>query len=192
MIAEPACAGAAPPPDSTAMGTIRDPRAHPELRAAERTMLEQFLDQQRAAMLDHLDGLTDAELALAAVPGCTLTIGGLVNHLARVEDVWFHVRLLGNEPLEPWASAPAVRDWDFGAGAAAAGDVLRERYSSAWARSRSAADACSSLDDPSALPSFGKGPVSLRWVLVHMIEETATHRGHADLVRDAVVAARRG
>ena len=59
-------------------------------------------------------------------------------------------------------------------------------YSTACARSRAAANRFDSLDAVAAVPSYGKGPVNLRWILVHMIDETARHAGHLDLLRDAI------
>jgi Protein of unknown function (DUF664) len=59
-------------------------------------------------------------------------------------------------------------------------------YSGACARSRVAAGRFDSLDAVAVVPSYGKGPVNLRWILVHMIDETARHAGHLDLLRDAI------
>ncbi len=61
-------------------------------------------------------------------------------------------------------------------------------YLSAGERSRAAIAQCASLDQAAAVPSFGRGPVNLRWILVHMIDETARHVGHLDLLRDALTA----
>ena len=65
-------------------------------------------------------------------------------------------------------------------------DGLAELYSSACERSRAALRRCDSLGHVAAVPSFGIGPVNLRWILVHMIEETARHAGHLDLLRDCL------
>jgi len=65
---------------------------------------------------------------------------------------------------------------------------VRDLYRAACDRSRAAAARCVSLDTLAAVPSFGRGPVSLRWITVHMIEETARHAGHVDLLRDALFA----
>jgi hypothetical protein len=64
-------------------------------------------------------------------------------------------------------------------------DSIVGLYMAACERSRTATALCASLDHVSAVPSFGRGPVNLRWILVHMIEETARHIGHLDLLRDA-------
>ena len=65
-------------------------------------------------------------------------------------------------------------------------DVIVGLYMAACERSRTATALCASLDHVAAVPSFGRGPVNLRWILVHMIEETARHIGHLDLLRDAL------
>src|SRR3954451_24282263 len=81
-------------------------RTDPDLVADELTMLSQFLDFHRATLLEKVDGLSHEELNRRAVPTSSLTLAGLVKHLALVEDDWFQVRLLGRPDPEPWASAP--------------------------------------------------------------------------------------
>jgi uncharacterized damage-inducible protein DinB len=161
---------------------------YPELRASERSTLEQFLDLNRRLIVARLDGLTEAAAGRRALPSTDLTIKGIVKHLARTEDSWFRHRLLGTDRAEPWASAPYDQDpdWDFHSGADDSIATVVALYADACERSRQAARRMSSLDSLSALPSFGKGPVTLRWIYVHMIEETAHHAGHADLIRDAI------
>ncbi len=71
----------------------------------------------------------------------------------------------------------------------AAGDTIDsvvQLYSSACGRSRAAMAGCDSLSQVAAVPSFGTAPVNLRWILVHMIDETARHAGHLDLLRDCL------
>jgi hypothetical protein len=68
-------------------------------------------------------------------------------------------------------------------------DGITELYSSACERSRAAVAQCDSLSCPAAVPSFGIGPVNLRWILVHMIDETARHAGHLDLLCDVIKSA---
>jgi hypothetical protein len=65
-------------------------------------------------------------------------------------------------------------------------DGIVQLYASACERSRAAVDRCDSLSDVAKVPSFGIGPVNLRWILVHMIDETARHAGHLDLLRDCL------
>ncbi|MEV4414843.1 DinB family protein [Catellatospora sp. NPDC049609] len=163
---------------------------YPDIAAGERATLEQFLDFHRSCVLDALDGLSGDDAAARLLPATSLTIGGIVRHLARVEDGWFQETLLGVPLPEPWASAPGAGepDGEFRFSPADSVSDLRTLYLAACDRSRRAAATCASLDDRAARPSFGVGPVSLRWLLVHMIEETAQHRGHLDLLRDVLRA----
>ncbi len=133
-----------------------------------------------------VEGLNQQQLS-HPLPTSELTLAGLLKHLALVEDDWIQVRFLGLPDLEPWASAPweQDRDWEFHTAAHDDPDALRTLYSEACARSRSAIAAT----DLSAL-SVGRNREgqqwSLRWVLTHLIEETARHNGHADLLREAI------
>jgi hypothetical protein len=165
---------------------------HPRLRAGERTMLEQFLEQHRHLVLEKCGGLSDADAAAHLLPHTAMTIGGIVKHLARMEDLWFTHKLAGDAYPEPWASAPlaADDDWDFHSAATDQIKSLLDLYATSCARSRAVAARYPDLDSLAALPSFGKGPVSLRWVYLHMIRETAQHCGHLDLMLDVV--SRRG
>lgn len=165
---------------------------HPDLDADERTTLEQFLDQQRELVLELFADLDDDEARARILPATDLTMAGLLKHLAYVEDQWVQGKLLGGPKPEPWASAPFDEDvdWDLHSAIDDPLDDLRQLYLDACARNRAALATFDSLDTLAALPSFGKGPVSVRWVLVHLVEETAHHLGHLDLLRDATIAAR--
>ncbi|MBQ1047377.1 DinB family protein [Micromonospora sp. C51] len=160
----------------------------PDVAADERSTLEQFLDFHRQCVLDTLDGLGRDDAATRLLPATDLTIGGIAKHLARVEDLWFQERLLGVPAPEPWASAPldVDPDWDFHSARQDSPADLAALYAVACQRSRRAAACFVDLSDRAAKPSFGGGPVSLRWIFLHMIEETAQHRGHLDLLRDAL------
>jgi Protein of unknown function (DUF664) len=118
------------------------------------------------------------------LPATDLTIAGIVKHLEWAEDRWLQARLLGAEMPAPW-DVPGADDPDY-AMRLASGDSIVELYSSACERSRSALDRCDSLSEVAAVPSFGIGPVNVRWILVHMIDETARHAGHLDLLRDCL------
>ncbi|BCJ75879.1 mini-circle protein [Catellatospora sp. IY07-71] len=160
----------------------------PDIAADERDTLEQFLDFHRYCVLSALDGLSDDDAAAQLLPATNLTIGGIIKHLARVEDGWFQEKLLGVPMPEPWASAPhdTQPGWEFHFSRDDSVPELRALYVAACQRSRHAASTCPNLSHRAAKPSFGAGPVSLRWILVHMIEETAQHRGHLDLLRDVL------
>jgi uncharacterized damage-inducible protein DinB len=163
-------------------------RVDPPHIADERTLMSAFLDYQRSTFMWKIAGLTTLELHQAAPPS-TLTLGGLTKHLALVEDHWFQERFLGRADIEPWASAPFEEDadWDFHSAQHDEGDALVELYTAACDRSRAVVADAESLDDVSATIDTRSGSAtSLRWILLHMIEETARHNGHADLLREAI------
>jgi len=160
-------------------------RTDPDQTADERTSLLQFIDYQRATILLKAEGLTREQLNQRLEPS-TMTLGGLLKHLARVEDSWIQERFVGGSKLEPWAGAPfdGDPDWDWHSAKDDSAEYLHKLYESACERSRTAI-ADSGLDDLAAVQSPGH-PWTLRWVLLHLIEETARHAGHADLLREAV------
>ena len=166
------------------------PRTDPDLVADELTMLTQFLEFHRATVLQKVSGLTHEELNRRAVPTSELTLSGLVKHLALVEDDWFTIRLLGRPEPEPWAGAPFDddRDWDFHSAHLDAPAELVALYEAACARSRAAVvEVGGDLDALSvALDRDTDGRFSLRWILVHMVEDTCRHNGHIDLLREAI------
>lgn len=166
-------------------------RPEPDLRADERTSLCQFLDAQRATMLRLVDGLTP-EGQRATVGPSELTLGGLLKHLALVEDAWFVETFRGEPMPEPWAAIDwdTDPDWEFRTGATDELSGVRDLYVGAVDRARSITDAATSLDALSVGTSRREATegeqFSLRWILLHMIEETSRHLGHADLLRQAV------
>src|SRR6476646_9092571 len=137
---------------------IDPPNSGPEL-----AQLTAFLDFQRETVLGKTEGLTAEQMA-QALPPSSMTLGGLLNHLALVEDSWFRVRFAGLPDDELWAGI----DWDA--------DPDYEF--------RTAADV--SPDQLSAVARRNGEHFDLRWMLLHMIEETARHAGHADLLREAI------
>lgn len=161
---------------------LEDPDLQP---ADERTALVQRLDQYRGIARAALLGLEWEEASTRLLPATDLTIAGIVRHLAWAEDRWFQGRLLGVEMPAPW-DAPGADDPDHAMRLAPGEtiDGIVQLYSSACSRSRSALSRCDALGHIAAVPSFGIGPVNLRWILVHMIDETARHAGHLDLLRD--------
>jgi len=162
---------------------------HPELRPGdERVALEQRLDQYRRVVVSKLADLEDEQASRRALRATDLTVGGVLKHLAWTEDYWFQNKLLGLDLPEPWASAPLSDDpdWPFRSSTGDSVQVLRMLYSNAVGRSREAAGRFESLDALAVAPSFSDGPVNLRWIMVHMIDETARHAGHLDLLRDEI------
>jgi uncharacterized damage-inducible protein DinB len=163
-------------------------RRDPANLADERTMLSQFLDYHRETLLWKASGLDHAQLNTTTAAS-DLTLAGLLKHLALVEDSWFRQVLHGAEPSEPWDSVDwdADPDWDFHSAVEDQPADLIALYEQACARSREAMEALTSLDDLSARPSRRTGErFSARWIMLHMIEETARHNGHADLLREAI------
>ncbi len=166
------------------MGETEQPDPQPQ---DERTALVQRLDQYREIARDALADLRWEQASQRVLPATDLTVAGIVRHLAWAEDRWFQGRLLGVAMPSPW-DVPGVDDPDSSM-RLAPGDTVEsigELYESACQRSREALARCGSLSHPAAVPSFGKGPVNARWILVHMIDETARHAGHLDLLRDAL------
>ena len=165
-------------------------RIDPDLAADELASLSQFLDFHRATLVDKVSGLSTEQLATRAVPSSAITLGGMLKHLALVEDDWFQVKFLGRPEVEPWASAPfdADPDWDWHSAVDDTPEDLLRLYVSACARSRAVVvEVGGDLDTRSveADPQTG-GRFSLRWIMLHMIEETARHNGHVDLIREAI------
>jgi hypothetical protein len=114
----------------------------------------------------------------------------MIKHLAVVEDSWFQHDLLGRPLGEPWASAPwsEDRDWEWHSAVDDAPEALLRLYVDACARSRVVVDELGGdLDTLSVTVDEPSGEYfSLRWLLLHMIEETARHNGHVDLMREAI------
>jgi uncharacterized damage-inducible protein DinB len=169
------------------MNTTPDGRPVPPAHADERTMLEAWLDFHRATLALKCSGLTDDQLRLAVVSPSLMTLLGLVQHMAEVERNWFQRIFAGHD-------VPPVFGEDNHGGFGLQPDRGFDEATAAWqteiARGREAiADA--SLDDSGRLAEqdaghVGDQGVSLRWILVHMIEEYARHNGHADLIREQI------
>lgn len=167
--------------------SIDQPRKPALQPGDERTALVQRLDQYRAIAANALAEAPWAQASARLLPATDMTIAGIVKHLAWAEDRWFQGRLLGTAMPAPW-DQPGADDADASTRLKSddTADGILELYSAACSRSRDATAGCESLDQVAVLPSFGTGPVNLRWILVHMIEETARHAGHLDLLRDSI------
>lgn len=153
----------------------------------ERTQLASFLDGQREILLRKCAGL-DAEGLRRTLPPSTLSLGALLHHAALNEDWWFTVRAAGGEPPAPWDAVDfdADPDWELRTAAELEPDVIRRRYLDAIARSRAVVAGLDDLDAPAPVPGGSGSVLSQRWIILHMIEETARHAGHADLIRESV------
>src|ERR671932_582396 len=163
-------------------------RPEPPITGDEIDTLLGFLDYQRATLAWKTEGLDAAGLN-AKVGVSSITLGGLLKHMARVEDSWFSRWLHGRDPAAPWDTVDwqADEDWDWHSAAKDSPEQLRTMWQEAVEGSRaSVAEAVAG----GGLGRFarrrwptGESP-SLRWIVVHMIEEYARHNGHADLLRE--------
>jgi uncharacterized damage-inducible protein DinB len=160
-------------------------RIDPPYEAGERAMLDAWLDYHRATLAMKCDGLSDAQLRERAVPPSTLSLLGLVRHMADVERNWFR-RVMAQQDAPPlyWSDEIPDADW---AGATADPAVVAEAWL-AWREEIAFADAyIAGQDDLGARSPMRDGStVALRDVIIHMIEEYARHCGHADLLRERV------
>lgn len=162
----------------------------PPLAGDEVSTLRGFLDYQRDVIRRKTEGLTQEQLN-QALPPTTMTLGGLLKHLAIVEHSWFSQVFLGLDLAEPWGGVDwdADVDWDWHSAEADTPEYLRELYEATVAdsdRILQGALAAGGLDLLSVREARGGGRYSLRWILVHLIEEYARHAGHADLLREAI------
>jgi uncharacterized damage-inducible protein DinB len=171
---------------------VTDPRTRPPTAADERTMLCGWLDWHRETLVVKCAGLSPEQLATRSAPPSTLSLLGLVRHMADVERGWFR-RLLAGEEAPPLYYSEADPDGDFDNVDPAGTDASTvEAAVAAWraecARAREIVAALGSLDEVRLHRRYGE--ISARWVLVHMIEEYARHNGHADLLRERIDGAR--
>ena len=165
-------------------------RPEPPIASDELVTLLGFLDFQRATLEWKCRSLSATDLQ-KKVSSSSITLGGLLKHMAFVENHWFSDWLLGCEKLSPWREVDWSQDcdWDWNSAAGDTPAQLLELWHDACVLSRSnilSALETGSLDQLAkrTWPS-GESP-SLRWILVHMIEEYARHNGHADLLRESI------
>lgn len=149
----------------------------------EKIILTGLLDWYRAGVINKVRGIS-AEHARAVPLRSSTSIAGLVKHLALVEDSWFTDRFAGRPTPEPWADIDwdADRDWEFHSALDDPIDDLVALYATACARSR-AVTAEHELDDVCAVPT-ARGEFALRYAVAHLLEETARHLGHLDILRE--------
>lgn len=151
--------------------------------ADERAMLEGWLDYHRQTLLWKCSGLTAEQLRLRSVQPSTLSLLGLVRHMAEVERWWFRRRFAA-EPVEDLFCTEASPDGDFDDVGTADAESDFAAFAAEVAAARRAADG-HGLDETFHHPRLGK-ELSLRWVYLHMVEEYARHNGHADLLRERI------
>ncbi|MFF3059811.1 DinB family protein [Streptomyces sp. NPDC057909] len=159
-------------------------RSEPAINAAERPMLEGWLDYHRDTLALKCAGLTDAQLREASVPPSELSLLGLVRHMAEVERGWFR-EVLAGEDVKPIYGTDEDRDGEFHLTEADTWEKDAAIWQAEIARAREIASNVG-LDDLSVGLSRKGERFNLRWIYTHMIEEYARHNGHADLVRERV------
>ena len=162
-----------------------DPREGGPIRDDERATLVEFLRCQRATLELKCAGMDAADLARRAAEPSTLSLLGLVRHLADVERRWFR-RVLARQDAPPHFSSDADPDGDF-EGAVPDPEVVAQVWTIWRAEVAFAERFVATAPDLAVTANDSwRGQVSLRWVLMHMVEEYARHNGHADLLRERI------
>jgi uncharacterized damage-inducible protein DinB len=158
-------------------------RISPPMIADEREMLRAFLDFHRATLAMKCDGLSEAELRRQSMPPSTLSLLGLVRHMAEVERTWFRKVIAGEDIPLVWSD-----EGDYQVAYDASGSTRSEAFD-AWQRevehARRIERAAESLDLVVHAARWDED-VSLRLVMMHMIHEYARHSGHADFLREGI------
>ena len=161
-----------------------DPREGGPRLGDERATLTEFLRCQRLTLQLKCEGLDAEQLARRSVEPSTMSLLGLVRHMAEVERSWFRRRFARQDVPRRYQS-PEAPDGDFD-GAVADPAVVEEAWA-AWREEVAFAEELTAATDLSFVGQDGEGePVSLRELLVHMVEEYARHNGHADLLRERI------
>jgi uncharacterized damage-inducible protein DinB len=164
-------------------GTL-DPRTDIPVYWDERTTLNAFLDYARATVHAKCAGISDHDAKRALLPNSPLmTIGGLVSHLRWVEASWIEDTFLGGDDPGPWTREEPDRDMSLGAEIPIG--VLLAEYQAQCDRYNTLL-APLDLDTPTKKNLNTGVPATLRWILLHLVEETARHNGHIDLLREMV------
>ena len=148
----------------------------------ERAALGAWLDSQRETILWKIEGLDDEQLRRVVVPS-GLSMLGLVKHLTADEHGWFVVGFAATSEPDMFESDDDP-DLDFHVQPGETTQQIIEGYKRACERSREIYASADSLDATFINPR--RGPMSLRWLMNHMIEETARHAGHADIMRELI------
>jgi len=150
----------------------------------ERTSLVTMLDYARDTLRLKCDGLSDEHARAAPlVTSPLMSIAGLVSHARWVENDWFDWIFLGGEDLGPWTEEEPDRE--FTVALEAPLSQLLAQYAADAARHRETA-AGTDLNAHSVRTISTGETVTMRWVLLHLVEETARHAGHADFLREAI------
>jgi uncharacterized damage-inducible protein DinB len=159
-------------------------RTEPPTVAAERASLDAWLDFHRETLLFKCQGLTGEQLAERAVAPSSLSLLGLVRHMAEVERAWFRLRFAGQAELGYLYCSDEAPDGDFDFAEASGAEADFATFTRECELARQAAEG-RSLDDTFRHPRRDE-TIDLRWVYLHMIEEYARHNGHADILREQI------
>ncbi|HUQ55180.1 DinB family protein [Lentzea sp.] len=158
-------------------------RPEPPLTGGERETLRAFLDYHRATLAMKCEGLSDDDLRRRSMPPSTLTLLGLVRHMAEVERTWFRKVINGEDLPLVWSDAG-----DYQVAYDASGSSRSEAFA-AWQaeveHSRRIEREAESLDVTAHQPRWD-ADVSLRLVMHHLCHEYARHNGHADFLREGI------
>lgn len=166
-------------------------KSDPPYQGDEATTLCSFLDYHREMLREKCEDLSAEQLS-RPLPPSDMTLGGLLKHLAVVESSWFSEDLLGESLIAPFDTVDwtADRDWEWHTADQDTPQELLDLYDAAIVQSRRITEQVlaseSDLDTLSVATSRTGEHFSLRWILVHMIEEYAQHNGHADLIRESI------
>jgi uncharacterized damage-inducible protein DinB len=166
--------------------THEEYRSESTLTGTEREQLEAFLHDNRLAIVALLEGLNEEQARRRLVPSLT-TLLAIVKHATFVEKVWFHVSLAGRSRAAVGIPDAAEDSWWL-----TPEDTIESvlaAYRQAWAEADEIA-AAYSLDD--LAEHNRRGPLTLRWIYAHLIEELARHAGHGDILREQIFAAETG
>jgi hypothetical protein len=161
---------------------VTEPRVDPPYLDGERDAVEAWLEYHRATLLLKCEGLDADGLRARPVPTSLMSLHGLVRHMAEVERNWFQRVIAGDDapPLYYDDATNPEGDFEIPPDATFDDDVAE------WRRQVVRARAIAATRDLDVTGLRRGGPVSLRWVYLHMIEEYARHNGHADLIRELI------
>ena len=166
-------------------------RTERPLRADEATSLRAFLDYHRDTFRMKCSGLTQEQLAQPLAPS-DMTLGGMMKHLAIVDQSWFEDDFMGRGLMPPFDTVDwdADRDWEWHSARDDSPEELRTLFDEAVRRADAVVDEAlthAGLEQESARKSRHQDSTfTLRWILVHLIEEYSRHNGHADLIRESI------
>jgi len=165
-------------------------RPKPPSHGDETATLLGFLEYQRATLAWKCSGLDEAGLRATVTPS-SMTLGGILKHLAYVEEWWCWEWMAGQEPLAPWDTVDwdVDPDWDWHSADSDRPEDLRAIWMDSVNRSRAVivdALATGGLDHVTPRTTSKGWAPSFRWILFHLVEEYARHVGHADLLRESV------